>query len=381
VLRIFSRLNVGGPSVHVIVLTAGLDPRGYETRLLVGHTSEREGDLHDLAESNSVRCVRVKGLGREVRPWADLLVLGRLYRAVREFQPTIVHTHTAKAGFVGRIAAWLAGTPVVVHTFHGHVLRGYFGALKTAFYRTLERMLARRTNVILAVSDAVKADLVSLGVAPAEKIRVMPLGLPLVPLAGKLPRGRLRASANVPDDAPLIGVVGRLVPIKDIGAFLEAAVLVLRQVPAAHFALVGDGELRHDLAARAKELSLDERVHFYGWRRDMTEVYGDLDVVVNCSRNEGTPVALIEAMASGRPVVATEVGGTPDLLGHGQRGLLVPAGNPTALADAIASALATPAAERLAEARRYVLAHHSVDRLLSDVDGLYRQLLAAVRPA
>jgi glycosyltransferase involved in cell wall biosynthesis len=374
-------LNVGGPSVHVIVLTAGLDPKGYETRLLVGHTSEREGDLHDLAESNGVRCVRVKGLGREVRPWADLLVLGRLYRTIREFRPAIVHTHTAKAGFVGRVAARLAGVPVVVHTFHGHVLRGYFGAIKTGFYRWLERALARRSNVLLAVSDAVKNDLVALRVAPADKIRVMPLGLPLAPLAGDLPRGRLRSAHAVPDDAPLIGVVGRLVPIKDIGTFLEAAARLRPRLPAAHFAIVGDGELRHELAARTEQLGLGDRVHFYGWRRDMGEVYGDLDLVVNCSRNEGTPVALIEAMAAGRPVVATAVGGTPDLLGAGQRGVLIPASDPDALATAIETVLRAPAPSRLNEARRYVLAHHSVDRLLADVDGLYRQLLAEARPA
>jgi len=367
--------------VHVIVLTAGLDPKGYETRLLVGHTSEREGDLHDLAESNGVRCVRVRGLGREVRPWADLLVLGRLYRTIREFRPAIVHTHTAKAGFVGRVAARLAGVPVVVHTFHGHVLRGYFGAIKTAFYRWLERVLAQRSNVLLAVSDAVKNDLVALRVAPADKIRVMPLGLPLAPLAGDLPRGRLRSAHAVPEDAPLIGVVGRLVPIKDIGTFLDAAARLRRQMPAAHFAIVGDGELRHELAARTEQLGLGDRVHFYGWRRDMGEVYGDLDLVVNCSRNEGTPVALIEAMAAGRPVVATAVGGTPDLLGGGQRGVLIPAGDPDALATAIEAAFKTPAPSRLDEARRYVLAHHSVDRLLADVDGLYRQLLAEARPA
>jgi glycosyltransferase involved in cell wall biosynthesis len=180
----------------------------------------------------------------------------------------------------------------------------------------------------------------------------------------------------VPDDAPFIGVVGRLVPIKDLGTFLDAAVLLRQQIPAARFALVGDGELRQELEARSAALGLSGCLHFYGWRRDMSEVYGDLDIVVNCSRNEGTPVALIEAMTAGRPVVATAVGGTPDLLGNGQRGVLVPASDPTALAGAIVESLRTPAPERVSAARRYVLTHHSVDRLLSDVDGLYRQMLA-----
>jgi len=367
--------------VHVIVLTAGLVPKGYETRLLVGNTSEREGDLYELAERHGVRCVRVKGLGREVRPFADLLVLTRLYRTIREFDPMIVHTHTAKAGFVGRVAAFIAGVPIVVHTFHGHVLRGYFGAVKTHVYRILERVLARRSSVLLAVSDAVKNDLVSFGVAPAQKVRVMPLGLPLAPLAGPLPRGRLRAAASVPEGAPLIGIVGRLVPIKDLDTFFAAAVFVAQEIPAARFAIVGDGELRHELEARAQALGLQERVHFHGWQHDMAAVYGDLDVVANCSRNEGTPVALIEAMAARRPVVATRVGGTPDLLGNGTRGALIPAGDARALASAILDALRSPESARLDEAQRYVLAHHSVDRLIADVDDLYRQLLAEQRRA
>jgi glycosyltransferase involved in cell wall biosynthesis len=348
---------------------------------LVGHESEREGDLHELAETNGVRCVRVQGLGREVRPWSDLLVIGRLYRMIRDYRPTIVHTHTAKAGFVGRVAARLAGVPVVVHTFHGHVLRGYFGRLKTALYRWLERQLARRSDALIAVSEAVKQDLVALGVGEAQRFHVIPLGLPLHELTGALPRGGLRDGAGVPAGAALIGVVGRLVPIKDLHTFIEAAGRLRRTHPEAHFALVGDGELRHDLEQRVRELGLADCAHFFGWRRDMAAVYGDLDVVVNSSRNEGTPVALIEALAAGRPVVATAVGGTPDLLGGGRRGALVPPGDPEALAAAIAAALREPSPQRAEEARRYVMEHHSVDRLLADVDALYRRLLTEAATA
>jgi glycosyltransferase involved in cell wall biosynthesis len=381
VLRIFSRLNVGGPSVHVIVLTAGLAERGYETRLLVGYEGEREGDLHELAQKSGVRCIRVAGLGREVRPWSDILVLGRLYREIRAFRPSVVHTHTAKAGFVGRIAARLARVPVIVHTFHGHVLRGYFGPIKTALYRMLERWLARGSDVLIAVSDAVKQDLVTLKVAPAERIRVVPLGLPLESLTGPLPRGSLRQPAGVPEGAPLVGIVGRLVPIKDVGTFLDAAAHIRRARPEVHFAVVGDGELRAELESRTQALGLGQAVHFHGWRSDMAPVYGDLDVVVNCSRNEGTPVALIEALAAGRAVVATRVGGTPDLLGNGARGTLVPPGDSLTLAEAVLGALQQPAPERLEAARAYVLARHSVTRLLADVDGLYRELLGGATPA
>ena len=241
VLRIFSRLNVGGPSVHVILLTAGLKDRGYETLLVIGQESPREGNLFDLAARKGVACVAMPGLGREVRPWRDLRALLGLYRMMRTFRPHIVHTHTAKAGMLGRLAARVAGVPVVVHTFHGHVLRGYFGPLTTAFYRAMERGLGASSDVLVAVSDAVKRDLVGLGVAPDAKIRVIPLGLDLEPLAGALPRGSLRGEAGVPGDAPLIGIVGRLAPIKDLGTFLRAAVAVRAAVPAARFAVVGDG--------------------------------------------------------------------------------------------------------------------------------------------
>jgi glycosyltransferase involved in cell wall biosynthesis len=365
----------------VILLTAGLKDRGYETRLVIGRESPREGNLFDLAARKGVACVAMPGLGREVRPWNDLRALLGLYRMMRTFRPHIVHTHTAKAGMLGRLAARVAGVPVVVHTFHGHVLRGYFGPLKTAFYRAMERRLAASSDVLVAVSDAVKHDLVALGVAPDAKIRVIPLGLDLEPLAGALPRGSLRGEAGVPEGAPLIGIVGRLAPIKDVGTFLRAAAAVRALVPAVRFAVVGDGEDRRPLEAERARLGLEGCVFFHGWRREMASVYGDLDVVVNCSRNEGTPVALIEALAAGRPVVATRVGGTPDLLGDGRRGALVPPGDAEALATAIVDALRGRDAvvARAREGRAYVLAHHSSRRLIDDVDALYRELLA--RPA
>jgi glycosyltransferase involved in cell wall biosynthesis len=375
---LFSRLNVGGPSIHVIVLTAGLADRGYETRLMVGYEGEREGDLDDLARDNGVLCVRVPGLGREIRPWSDLRVLWALYRAIREYAPHVVHTHTAKAGVLGRLAALLAGVPVTVHTFHGHVLRGYFGPVKTLFYRQIERWLGLGSTVLVAVSEAVKSDLVALGVAPPSKIRVVELGLPLQALRGALPRGGLRRQFAVPDDACLVGIVGRLAPIKDIDAFIHAAALVAPRDPRVHFAIVGDGELRGELEALAQRLNLSARVHFYGWRRDMAAIYGDLDIVVNCSRNEGTPVALIEALAAGRPVVATRVGGTPDVLRNGELGRLVPPAEPEALASGILATIGEldAARARAESVREQVFSKYSTDRLIADIDGLYRQLLA-----
>lgn len=379
VLRLFSRLNIGGPSVHVILLAAGLRARGYQTRLVVGQEGFREGSLFALAEEKGVACTRLAGLGREIHPLSDLAVVFRLRRLMRDFRPAIVHTHTAKAGVVGRLAARLAGVPIVVHTYHGHVLRGYFGPLKTALFRSLERWLARTTDALLAVSEAVRQDLVGYDVAPAAAIRVVPLGLDLEPLARPLPRGILRGSAGVPEGAPFIGIVGRLVAIKDIPTFLAAAATVRQSLASSHFAIVGDGRERALLEARVARLGLSDRVHFFGWRRDMEAVYGDLDVVVNSSLNEGTPVALIEALAATRAVVATRVGGTPDLLGEQVRGLLVPPRDPAALAEAILDCLRRPeaAAARAQAGREYVLSHHGAGRLIGDIDALYRELLAA----
>jgi len=378
VLRLFSRLNIGGPSVHVVLLSAGLRERAYETRLVVGQESPREGNLLDFASQRGVECVAVPGLGREIRPVSDFRALVGLYRMIREFRPAIVHTHTAKAGMLGRLAARLAGVPVVVHTYHGHVLRGYFGPVRNVVFRTVERLLGRGSHALVAVSEAVRADLVSLGVASPPKIRVIPLGLELEPLATTLPEGALRSPARVPPGSPLVAIVGRLVPIKDVGAFLHAAAAVHKALPQARFAVVGDGEERSLLEGLAGRLGLSEVVHFHGWCRDMRSVYGDVDVVVNCSRNEGTPVALIEALAAARPVVATCVGGTPDLLGGGTRGLLVPPGDVPALANAILDTLGNPepARRRARDGQAYVLAHHSIERLLADVDALYRELLA-----
>jgi glycosyltransferase involved in cell wall biosynthesis len=379
VARVFSRLNVGGPSVHVILLSAGLRPLGYETRLIVGTESAREGNMLPLAARKDVTCEAMGGLGREIAPLHDARALLGLTRLLRAWRPQIVHTHTAKAGLLGRLAARAAGVPTVVHTFHGHVLRGYFSPAKTALFRRLEARLARLADSLVAVSDAVKRDLVELGVAPAERIRVVPLGLELGHLAVELPRGVLRAECGIAPDAPLVGMVGRLVPIKDVPTFLLAARRVSEARPDARFALVGDGEQRAPLERQARQLGLGAALSFLGWREDLAPVYGDLDVVVNASRNEGTPVALIEAMAAARPVVATRVGGTPDLVGEDERGRLVPPGEPETLARAILETIEqSEAARRRALAgREHVLRRHSSDRLVHDVDALYRELRAA----
>lgn len=379
VMRIISRMNIGGPSVHVALLNAGLAGDGYECLLVTGSEGASEGSLRDLAVARRLRLAVVPELGREIAPWSDLRTLVKLYRLMRRERPQIVHTHLAKAGFAGRVAARLAGVPIVLHTFHGHVFRGYFSPRKTRLFLLMERLCARLSTRIVTISPRLRDEIAAFGVTTADRIAIIPLGFDLDAFAAQ-PRadGRFRRSLGLPDGAKLVGAVGRLVPIKNIPLLLEAAVLAHRRDPAIRVVLVGDGDLRAELKARAAALGLAEAVTFAGWRRDLPSVYADLDAVVISSDNEGTPASLIEAMATGCPVVATRVGGVPDLVADGETGRLVPPGDAEALAAAILALFAEPErTDRMAAlARRRALERYQARRLVADVERLYRELLA-----
>jgi glycosyltransferase involved in cell wall biosynthesis len=269
---------------------------------------------------------------------------------------------------------------VVAHTFHGHILDGYFGLLKTGLLRQMERALARMTDAILAVSERVKRDLVAHGVASPDRITVMPLGLELEPfLASHRVKGRFRAELGLDARERLVGIVGRLFPIKNHQLFLEAAELVMRSDDQARFVVVGDGILRPQLEARARAMGIGDRVVFTGWRRDLPCIYADLDLLVISSDNEGTPVVAIEAMASGCPVVATSVGGVPDVVRNGENGVLVPPRSRRELAEGIAKILKDqPLRASLGEtARADVRERFDSRRMIADRERLYLGLLAA----
>ena len=378
VLRLFSRLNIGGPAIHVILTTAGLDPKRYDSLLVVGREGDREGNFLNLAEAKGIPLRIIPTFGRRIDPLRDLITLVSLFRLMRRERPDIVHTHTAKAGALGRVAARLAGVPVVVHTFHGSVFDGYFGPSVARFFQWIERILALGTDTIVAVSERVAADLAERKIAPRRKIEVVPLGLELGRFQDvQQRRGELRRELGVPPRARLVGSVGRLVAIKDLGTLLRSMAQLSATQPDAILLVVGDGPDRPALEMEAERLGLGSRARFLGFRDDLERIYADLDVAVNCSLNEGTPVALIEAMASGVPVLATAVGGTPDLLEEGRLGRLVPPGDPNALACALAETLSGgyDSAEKAALARRSVLQRFSLERLLGDLDRLYLRLL------
>jgi len=377
---IIARLNVGGPAIHVTLLTANLRQPEFESLLVCGHIGPHEGDMTYFAEERGITPVYIEQLGRELSPLRDLVTLFKLWQLMRRVRPDVVHTHTAKAGFVGRLAAWLARVPVRVHTFHGHVLHGYFGPVKTRMFLWLERMTAHLSDRLITISPRLKDELVhTFRIAQEDKFSVVPLGLELTPFAD-MPRhsGAFRRRFGISDSAPLIGIVGRIVPIKNHRLFLEAAHQVKRNLPDAHFVIVGDGELRETIERQALDMGLASSITFTGFLRDLKPVYSDMDVLVISSDNEGTPVSIIEALAAGVQVVSTAVGGVPDLLRHGRYGILTPPGDADALADGIVKALRQPVNERTA-IRQAIVADYDIGRLANDLGAMYRALLATKR--
>ncbi len=380
-MRIIARLNIGGPAIHTILLTAGLNNERFESMLVTGVEGKYEGNMLDLAAAKGVKPIIIPQLRRNIDPIGGFIALFKLYRLMRREKPHIVHTHTATAGLLGRLAARLAGAPVILHTFHGHVLRGYFGPLRSKALVWMERFLARLSDRIVTVSEGQRRELARYGIAPLEKIAVVHLGFELEDLlACESYRGELRRELGLADDGyryKLIGIVARLVPIKNHLLFLQVAKLVAEAVPQARFLVVGDGELRGELKAYARDLGLDERVLFTGWRRDLARLYADLDVVALTSINEGTPVSLIEAMAAGVPVAATAVGGVPDVVVDGETGYLVKAGDVEGMAEAVIDLLRNPekAREMGQEGREAAYPKFAVQTLIANVEGLYAELL------
>lgn len=395
IIRILTRLNIGGPSLHAAVLSTRLDPQRFQTCLVIGESEKMEGDLSGMLQGDTCRVVRLDTLRRPLRPGADFLSLIRLLRILWKERPEILHTHMAKAGALGRLAGILyngvgpgrrpGGRITLIHTFHGHVLEGYFPAWASHGFIAIERWLACQTDCLIAVSPSIQMDLIKKRIGRPDQWRVVPLGLDLSSLSGlPFPNG----------SSPVrCGFVGRLVPIKNPSLFLQALGQAARGLPQGGLCarVIGDGPLRQELENQAKGQGISELVQFTGWLHPQAIFYENLDVVALTSWNEGTPVSLIEAMAAGRAVVATDVGGVRDLLADpeedssaipsGQfqvvrRGILVRAGDKEGLAAALQSIARDPDLRRQLSqtARSYVLERFHHDRLVNDISTLYEEL-------
>jgi len=391
VLYVVTRLNIGGPARHVVTLGGGLAARGVDTLLVHGRVDDTEGSFDHLPRERGLRTLRLDELGRSVRWGSDTVAFLRLLRLIFAEKPDVVHTHTAKAGALGRVAAAVYNVTrrrrrrcVVVHTFHGHVFIAYFGPIRTHLIRIVERGLSRITDRVVALSAIQKNELVRrFGVAVEQRVSVVPLGLELDPLLQiSLDHRDGRQAFGFDRSDRVIGYVGRFVPIKGLESLVRAFAIVAGRVANVKLLLVGDGERREPLEALADALGVGPMTVFAGWREDLAAVYGAIDVVAVTSLNEGTPVALVEAMAAGRPVVATAVGGVPDVVVDGVTGFLVPTADPARVADALERLVRDAAlARQMGDAgRRHALQFHA-DRLVSTVHDLYQTELRLKRGA
>ena len=380
VLRVIARLNMGGPAKHVGLLSGRrMNELGYETILVHGSLAPGEDPLLDVAEQEGAQMMYVPDLKPPINPVSDLKALVKLVAVVRKFRPDVVHTHTAKGGFLGRAAAlgvW--PRPIVVHTYHGHVLEGYFSRAKTAVYRTLERAAAKVSDLLIGVSQATVDDLVRLRVSAPEKFKVVPLGLDLDRFAeiDPVPDLEVRRQIGIDDGGLLFVYVGRIAPIKRLDVLLSAVGMARRDGADIGLAIVGDGEARSELEELSRQLGIESSVHFLGYRSDLERINAAADAVVLSSDNEGTPVCLIEAAASARPVVTTDVGGVRDVVTD-RTGIVVPANDPAALSEGMVT-LARDAdlrSEMGSQARQHALSSFSADRLVRDIDGVYKDLI------
>lgn len=382
VLRVIARLNVGGPSLHVTYLTEGLEARGYRTTLAAGKISGGEGDMAFVAAGRGIEVEWIPHLQREISPARDMAVVRHLTEVIRRERPHVLHTHTAKAGAVGRLAALACGSarpPVIVHTFHGHVFKNNFDPVRERVFRSIERRLAPVADALVTVSPEVRDELVETGIAPATQFAIVRLGIELSErVGGAAEGGALRADLGLPVDRFTVGWVGRMTAVKQAGDVLVTVRRLRDRGCDTAVIMVGDGPDRDSLERQARELGLDEGVFFVGFQQDVGPWFDAFDTLLLPSRSEGTPVSAIESLAAGKPVVATRVGGVADVVRDGIDGYLVEFGDVQAAADRLAQLAADPELRRRlgTAGRDRVLRRYRVPRLVEDVDRLYRALLA-----
>jgi len=416
VLRIIDRLNIGGPAIHTILLTEGLDKNRFDSVLVTGTVEKSEGDMFYLASEKDIRPIIIPELSRSLNMRKDIITFWKLLRLIKREKPDIIHTHKAKAGALGRLAGLLhrfthfrpqiklknfhggmqteiKGTPTkrklkLIHTFHGHVLHSYFTRTKSVFFIWIERFLGLFTNKIIAVSENVRKELIDLRITSPQKITAIPLGLELEKYL------KIGNNSSQNRGYKSVGIIGRLVPVKNHEMFLDAA-KKLREISSFEqrikFFIVGDGQLRQELENYAENLGIKQDVTFTGWIKDQEKIYSELDIVVLTSLNEGTPVALIEAMAAGRPVISTDVGGVKDLfngqfkanrdgdkrtLRYYDQGILIDSQDPVSMARALKELLESDEKRiKMGEAgRKSVYPKYDISRLIDDMNIFYMNL-------
>lgn len=403
IVRIIARLNVGGPARHVVWLTKEMQTDGFESVLLTGRVPEGEEDMSYFAAENSVVPVYIEQMSRELSP-QDAISLWKIYQFLKREKPDIIHTHTAKAGTVGRVAGflyrWLTWKTLIgkprrvkmIHTFHGHVFHSYYGNLKTKVFLIIEKTLARlATDKIIVISRRQFEEIHErFGVGSEKQFDIIPLGIDLEPFADwRTKRNLLREEIGAGADEVVVGLVGRLTEVKNHSLFLQVAKIYQQQTdkPKIKFVIIGDGHLREKLETEAKTLGIENSVAFLGNRNDADVFYAGLDIVALVSLNEGTPLSLIEAMANEKAVISTAVGGVTDLLGEieqqkenfqiCERGVSVASGDANGFYNGLLCLVNNDKMrERLGKSgKSFIEARYAKSRLVDEVKNLYRRLI------
>ncbi len=378
VLHIITRLDKGGSAENTFLTVKGLDKKRYDVTLMSGPVQDPSQERRSQVEECGVQYIHIPVLVRKVNVVYDAIALFKIWRFLAKKKFDIVHTHTSKAGLLGRFAAKFAGVPLVVHTPHGHVFFGYFGPLKTKIFILLEKLANRMTDKIVALTHREKADYISYRTCPEEKMTVIHSGVELnkfqeYPLAEKT---KLKKEVRLPEDSFVVGTAGRLVPVKGPEFLIKASQTIIPKHPNTYFLFAGDGPLKKDLQKKAKEAGEEKNIVFLGWRDDIAHILSIFDVFCLPSLNEGMGRVLVEAMANGIPIVASEVGGIPDLVTPGKNGFLVPPKNPEELANHIQILIEDEEKrKKMGESGKKMAQRFSHKTMVEKIAELYEELL------
>jgi len=391
VLRLINRLNLGGPTFNAAYLSRYLAPE-YETLLVAGMIDDSEASSEFILNEMGLKPMYIPEMFREINFVNDSRAYIRLKKIIRDFKPDIVHTHAAKAGAIGRMAARACGVSAVVHTFHGHVFHSYFSKWKSNVFVNIERQLAKRSNRIIAISQKQKRELSDeFKICASEKIEVIPLGFDLTKFRENKEekRKKFRQAYKVEEDEIVISIVGRLVPVKNHRLFLSAIASVSKKTPKKIRAfIVGGGEEWNALHEYSRMLSLNNNnntnrktgnptITFTSWIKEVDEVYAGSDIVALSSLNEGTPVSIIEALAGGKAIVTTDVGGISDIVLQGVNGFIVPSGDQSSFSEALLKLIENPSLREAMENNDSdsVYEKFSYQRLVEETRALYTRLI------
>lgn len=383
VVHIITRLDYGGSAQNTLLTVLGHDRTRFEPVVITGEAGREDAQGGRTATADNlrrldkeqIRCHVLPSLVRRIDPLRDGLALCQLIRLLRAERPHLVHTHTSKAGVLGRLAAWWAGVPLVLHTPHGHVFYGHFGVVRSWLFLRIERWLARRTTALIALTEAERQDHLERGVGRADRVAVIPSGIDLARFRRARDRGKVTPVwFDCPADAFVVGSVGWLTAVKGHRFLVEAVARLKPECPRLHLVIVGSGEQREALARLAEEIGVADTVHLVGHREDIAQCLAGFDCFVFPSSNEGMGRALVEAMAAGLPVIASRVGGIPALIDDGINGLLVPPSDARALANALHRIVHDPAGARAlgTRAARSIDDRYGIGAMVRKIEALYR---------